>query len=67
MHIQFKVSVAHAFDLFDVVSNLLKHASYLAVLAFNQSNFVPGIVGFTDQVHSGGRGFHSSSIFCADE
>jgi hypothetical protein len=67
MHVQFKIAVANAFDLFDVMSNLFKHAPNLAILAFDQRHFVPGIVGFADQVHSGGRGFDSPSIFRSDK
>jgi hypothetical protein len=48
MYIQLKISVANALDFLDVVSDLFEHASNLAILAFDQSNFVPGIIGFAD-------------------
>ncbi len=67
MHIQFKTSVAHALDLLYMVSNLFEHAPNLAILAFGQCNFVPGIVGFANQIDSGGRSFDSPSVFRADK
>jgi hypothetical protein len=67
MHVQFKISVADAFDLFDVMSNLFEHASNLAILAFDQSDFVPGIAGLTNQIHASRRGLHSSPVFRADK
>jgi hypothetical protein len=48
MHIQFKVPVADALDFLDVMSDLFKHAANLAILAFDQSNFIPGIIRFAD-------------------
>src|ERR1700690_840565 len=48
MHIQLKRTVAHSLDLFHVMSDLFEHATDLAILAFNQCNFVPRISRFTN-------------------
>jgi hypothetical protein len=67
MNIQFKISVADALDLFDVMSDRFEHAPNLTILAFDQGDLVPGVTGFTDQIHSGGRGLDSSSLFRSDK
>jgi hypothetical protein len=67
MDIQFKVPVADPLDLLDVMSDLFKHASNLAILSFNQGDFVPGIVGFANQIDFGGRGFDSPAGVRANE
>src|SRR5258706_8853401 len=42
-------SVADATNLFDVVADLFKHFSDLAVASFTQRKFVPGIVAATNE------------------
>jgi hypothetical protein len=67
MNIQFKISVADALDLLDVMSNLFEHAPNLTILAFDQCDLVPGVIGFPDQIHPRGRGLDPSSLFRSDE
>jgi hypothetical protein len=67
MNIQLKISVADTFDLFDVMSDLFEHAPNLPILAFDQSDLVPRVTGFTDQIYPGGRGLDSSSLFRSDK
>src|SRR5262249_13488987 len=43
-NIERKGTVAHTLDLFHVVADLLKHPADLAVLAFDQNDFVPGVL-----------------------
>jgi hypothetical protein len=62
LHVQRERAVAYAFDLFHVVANFFKHAPDLAVLAFNQRDFIPRIVAFSRQLHMGRRGAHGVQI-----
>jgi hypothetical protein len=49
-------AVAHAANLLDEVADLLEHLAQLAVAAFNENHFVPGIVALADLADAGRRG-----------
>jgi len=46
-------SVADATDLLNVVPDLLEHLAQFAIAAFNEDNFVPGIVSFANLADAG--------------
>jgi hypothetical protein len=56
-------TITHALDFFHVMANLFKHAAYLAILALDQSHFIPGIFSVFHQADLRGRSvdrFHTS-------
>src|ERR1700719_2315226 len=63
MHIQLKRTVAHALDLFHVMSDLLEHAPDLAILSFDQRDFVPRIRRFANHADLGRSSPHPLSAF----
>jgi hypothetical protein len=52
MDIQRERAVAHALQLFHMVPGLLKHRANLAITAFDERDFVPGILRFVHQLNS---------------
>ncbi len=51
LKIQLQRTIRNALDFLHMVANGLKHPADLPVLAFNQRDFIPRIVGFTQQAH----------------
>jgi hypothetical protein len=51
-------SIGHAANLFDVVAFSGKHLAQLTVAAFDEDNFVPGILSGADQSDARRGGFH---------
>lgn len=49
-----------------MVSHFFEHLSDLAVAAFNDGYFEPGIVAFADQANFGGSGADAASTFFCD-
>jgi hypothetical protein len=68
LEIQDQRSVADAANLFDVVSDLLKHLAQFAVTALNQHHFVPGVVAAADLANLCRRSLHASGtrLFAID-
>src|SRR5215469_8078174 len=63
LDVQLQRAIAHALDLFYVMSDLLKHAPDLPVLAFSQRDLVPRIGGVLREANLRRRrvyGFHVS-------
>ena len=57
-NVEHQGAVAYAANLFDVVADLLEHLAQLAVAAFNEDDFVPGVVALADFANLGGRSLH---------
>jgi hypothetical protein len=49
-------AVTDAANLFDVVADFLEHLADFAVAAFDEDQFVPGIVGVAKEAEAGGGG-----------
>jgi hypothetical protein len=58
LNVEHQRAVTHAANFLDVVADLFEHLAQLAVAAFNQNDFVPGVVALTDFANLGGRGLH---------
>src|SRR6476646_809908 len=65
-NIKLQRSVTNPLYFFHVMSHGLEHLPDLTVLAFNQRNFVPGIVGFANGLDPGRRGLLSSAALALD-
>jgi hypothetical protein len=59
-NVEYQRAVSHTADLFDVMPDLLKHLAQLAVAAFDDDDFVPGVIALADLANLGGRGLHSA-------
>jgi hypothetical protein len=55
-----------ALDFFDEEADLLEHAADLAIAAFDEDDFVPGVGSVFDQTDFGGRGFDATAIVEGD-
>jgi len=55
-----------ALNLFDEEADLLKHAADLAIAAFDEDDFVPGVRGVFDETDFGGRGFDAAAVVEGD-
>ncbi len=53
VNVQCEGAVADALELLHVVPGLLKHRADLAVAAFDQRDFIPGVVRFMDELDAG--------------
>ena len=51
-----------ALDFFYQEADLLKHAADLAIAAFNENDFVPGIGSVFDETDFGGRSFDAAAV-----
>ena len=49
-------------DLFDVVADVMEHAADLAIAAFNENDFVPGVGGVFEEADLGGRSFDAATV-----
>jgi hypothetical protein len=49
-------AVTYAANLFDEMADLLEHFAQFAVAAFNENDFVPGVVALADLANAGWRG-----------
>jgi hypothetical protein len=57
-NVEHQRAVAYATNLLDVVADLLEHLTQLAVAAFNEDDFVPGVVALANLANLGGRSLH---------
>lgn len=55
-----------AFDFFHKEADRLEHAADLAVAAFDESDFVPGVGGVFVETNFGGRGFYATVVVEGD-
>ena len=56
MNVEGKRTVADAFQFLNVVAGLFEHFAHLAVAAFDEGDFVPGVFGFVDELDASGCG-----------
>jgi hypothetical protein len=57
-------AVADAANFFDVVADFLEHLADFAIAAFDEDQFVPGIVGVSQEPDAGGGG-HDAALIAA--
>ena len=57
-------AVADAANFFDVVADFLEHLTDFAIAAFDEDQFVPGIVGVSQEPDAGGGG-HDAALIAA--
>jgi hypothetical protein len=58
LDVEHQGAVAYASNLLDVVADLLEHLAQLAVAAFNEDDFVPGVVALANLANLSGRSLH---------
>ena len=68
LEIQNQRPITYAANLLDEVANLLEHLAQLAVAAFDEHHFVPGIVPLSHLAHARRRGVHlaGAGLFAID-
>ena len=64
--VEFEGAELDALDFFDVMADVVKHAADLAIAAFDEDDFVPGIGGVFEKTDFCGSGFDAATVFEGD-